>query len=155
MNDKTEVSILMGSKTDDAHLESTCKLLDEFGVAWEKHVISAHRQPAKLTAYLSDANARGIKVFITAAGLSAALPGVVSAHTTRPVIGVPVPGGPLQGVDALLSIVQMPGGIPVAAVGVGPHGPKNAALLAVAILALSDDSLAKKLQDYRDKLSEG
>ena len=155
MSDNISVSILMGSKSDDAHLESAYKLLDEFGVTWEKNVISAHRQPDALREYLRAANDRGIKVFIAAAGLSAALPGVVAAHTTRPVIGVPVPGGPLKGMDALLSIVQMPGGIPVATVGVGSHGPKNAALLSIEILALADTGLAKKLQDYREQLSKG
>jgi 5-(carboxyamino)imidazole ribonucleotide mutase len=155
MSKDTVVSILMGSKSDDAHMEATYKLLDEFGVAWEKKVLSAHRQPDKLRDYLLGAEKGGIRIFIAAAGLSAALPGVVAAHTLRPVIGVPVPGGPLKGVDALLSIVQMPGGIPVATVGVGSHGPKNAAILAVEMLALSDDALAGRLRQYRDKLAEG
>jgi 5-(carboxyamino)imidazole ribonucleotide mutase len=154
MSDHAVVSILMGSASDDSHMESAYKILDEFGVPWEKRVLSAHRQAEKLRAYLEEAPGRGIKIFVAAAGLSAALPGVVSAHTTRPVIGVPLPGGPLKGVDALLSIVQMPGGIPVATVGVGSHGPKNAALLAIAILALADDGLAGKLDDYRRKLAE-
>lgn len=149
------VSILMGSKSDDEHMAATYKLLDEFGVAWEKRVLSAHRQPEKLRAYLLEAESGGIKVFIAAAGLSAALPGVVAAHTLRPVIGVPVPGGPLKGVDALLSIVQMPGGIPVATVGVGSHGPKNAAILAVEMLSLADADVAERLRKYRQKLAEG
>lgn len=145
----------MGSKSDDGHMQATYDLLDEFGVSWEKKVLSAHRQPVALTEYISTANKEGVQVYIAAAGLSAALPGVVSAHTTRPVIGVPVPGGPLKGIDALLSIVQMPGGIPVATVGVGSHGPKNAALLTVAILALTDVALHDKLVQYREKLSRG
>jgi 5-(carboxyamino)imidazole ribonucleotide mutase len=145
----------MGSQSDDAHLESTYKLLDEFAVAWEKRVLSAHRQPDKLRDYLMESEGRGIKIFIAAAGLSAALPGVVAAHTLRPVIGIPVPGGPLKGVDALLSIVQMPGGIPVATVGVGSHGPKNAAILAVEMLAVNDDGVLQKLRQYRQKLAEG
>lgn len=149
------VSILMGSASDDSHLESTYKLLDEFGVPWEKNVLSAHRQADKLREYLLASDERGIRVFIAAAGLSAALPGVVAAHTIRPVIGVPVPGGPLKGVDALLSIVQMPGGIPVACVGVGSHGPKNAALLAIETLAIADEALADKVRAYRRKLAEG
>ena len=148
------ISILMGSKSDDEHLKSAYKLLDEFGVAWEKNVLSAHRQPEKLRAYLQTAENRGIRVFIAAAGLSAALPGVIAAHSLRPVIGVPVPGGPLKGMDALLSIVQMPGGIPVATVGVGSHGPKNAAILAVEILSLSDADMFEKLRQYREKLAE-
>jgi len=145
----------MGSKSDDEFLTSTYALLDEFGISWEKKVLSAHRQPDALRAYLEEADAGGVKIFIAAAGLSAALPGVVAAHTLRPVIGVPVPGGPLKGMDALLSIVQMPGGIPVATVGVGSHGPKNAAILAAEILALADDATRDKLTQYREKLRNG
>lgn len=149
------VSILMGSQSDDEHMASAYELLDELGVTWEKRVLSAHRQPDPLRSYVLDAERRGILVFIAAAGLSAALPGVVAAHTLRPVIGVPVPAGPLKGVDALLSVVQMPGGIPVAAVGVGSHGPKNAAILAVQMLSLKDESLAARFKKYREKLSKG
>ena len=145
----------MGSASDDEHLASAYKLLDEFEIAWEKKVLSAHRQPDKLREYLVASRDRGIKVFIAAAGLSAALPGVVAAHTVQPVIGVPVPGGPLKGMDALLSIVQMPGGIPVATVGVGSHGPKNAAILAAEMLSLADVNLAGRLRAYREKLSAG
>jgi len=145
----------MGSASDDAHLEGAYKLLDEFEIPWEKRVLSAHRQPDQLRAYLIEAGERGIQVFIAAAGLSAALPGVVAAHTIQPVIGVPVPGGPLKGIDALLSIVQMPGGIPVATVGVGSHGPKNAAILTAEMLAIGDESLRERLKKYRQKLSEG
>lgn len=151
----TDVSILMGSKNDDEFLQSAYELLDRFGIQWEKRVLSAHRQPEALRTYLDDANQRGVRVFIAAAGLSAALPGVVAAHTSRPVIGIPVPGGPLKGIDALLSIVQMPGGIPVATVGVGSHGPKNAAVLAAEILALSDDAVGVRLDDYRRQLTAG
>jgi 5-(carboxyamino)imidazole ribonucleotide mutase len=153
MKNETVVSIIMGSESDDSHLKSTYELLDGFGIAWEKRVLSAHRQSDKLRAYLDEANEKGIRVFIAAAGLAAALPGVVAAHTLKPVIGIPVPGGPLKGMDALLSIVQMPGGIPVATVGVGSHGPKNAAILAAQILALSDDAVAKKLAEHRKKLA--
>ncbi len=149
------VSILMGSQSDDEHMASAYELLDELGVTWEKRVLSAHRQPDLLRSYVLDAERRGILVFIAAAGLSAALPGVVAAHTLRPVIGVPVPAGPLKGVDALLSVVQMPGGIPVAAVGVGSHGPKNAAILAAQMLSLKDESLAARFKKYREKLSKG
>jgi len=149
------VSILMGSASDDDHLASTYSLLDEFDIPWEKRVLSAHRQPDALREYLLEAGTRGIKVFIAAAGLSAALPGVVAAHTLRPVIGIPVPGGPLKGIDALLSIVQMPGGIPVATVGVGSHGPKNAAILAAEMLALADERLSERLRTYREKLRTG
>jgi phosphoribosylaminoimidazole carboxylase PurE protein len=152
MVDKLLVSVVMGSKNDEAHLEPTFKVLDEMLISWEKRVLSAHRQPDALRAYIADAEARGVRVFIAAAGLSAALPGVIAAHTSRPVIGVPVPGGTLGGVDALLSMVQMPGGIPVATVGIGSHGSKNAAVLAAEILALSDDSVREKLRRYRDGL---
>jgi 5-(carboxyamino)imidazole ribonucleotide mutase len=149
------VSILMGSKSDDEYLSPTYTLLDELGVPWEKRVLSAHRQPEELRSYLQEAKANGILVFIAAAGLSAALPGVVAAHTGQLVIGVPVPSGPLAGVDALLSIVQMPGGVPVAAVGVGSHGPKNAAILAAQMLSLKDTTIAARLKKYREKLRAG
>jgi 5-(carboxyamino)imidazole ribonucleotide mutase len=146
------VSVVMGSRSDEGHLEPAFSILDSMGIVWEKRVLSAHRQPDELRAYVNEADKAGIRVFIAAAGLSAALPGVIAAHTLRPVIGIPVPGGPLKGMDALLSIVQMPGGIPVATVGVGSHGPKNAAILAVEILSLVDESLRKKLEQYRDGL---
>jgi 5-(carboxyamino)imidazole ribonucleotide mutase len=145
-----QVSIVMGSQTDAVRVESTEQLLTQFGIAFETKVISAHRQPEKLHAYIKAADAEGVQVFITAAGLAAALPGVVASMTNRPVIGIPVPGGALQGIDALLSIVQMPGGIPVATVGVGSNGSKNAAVLAAQILALSDEGVAAKLHDYRE-----
>ena len=125
-------------------------MLDEYGVSYEENVLSAHRQPEKTADYAGSAKSRGIKVIIAGAGLSAALPGVVAAHTTLPVIGVPIAGGPLNGVDALYSIVQMPKGIPVATVGIS--NAKNAALLAVAILAVSDENLAAKLETYRESL---
>jgi 5-(carboxyamino)imidazole ribonucleotide mutase len=149
------VAIILGSKSDEGHLEHTTKLLDRFGVDWELKVLSAHRQSEKLHEYVRASDAGGTRVFITAAGLAAALPGVVSAITHRPVIGIPVPGGALQGVDALLSIVQMPGGIPVATVGVGSNGSKNAAVLAASILALSDESVSAKLLAYREEMKNG
>ena len=155
MSDKTTVAIIMGSKSDDGHLEPAFKLLDEFGIKWDKQVLSAHRQPEQLLEYVKKADASGVQIFIAAAGLSAALPGVVAAHTTKPVIGIPVPGGPLKGVDSLLSTVQMPPGIPVATVGVGSHGPKNAAVLAAEILALADAAVRGALVAYREKLSQG
>jgi 5-(carboxyamino)imidazole ribonucleotide mutase len=149
MAKKALVSIVMGSKSDEGHLEPAFKLLDEFGIAWESRALSAHRQPDELREYIDSAETEGIRIFIAAAGLSAALPGVIAAHTHKPVIGIPVPGGPLKGIDALLSIVQMPGGIPVATVGVGSHGPKNAAVLAAEILALNDEVVLEKLRAYR------
>ncbi|MDH3216755.1 MAG: 5-(carboxyamino)imidazole ribonucleotide mutase [Candidatus Krumholzibacteria bacterium] len=155
MSDNPVVSVLMGSDSDDAHMKPAYQLLGELRISFEKRVLSAHRQPDKLNAYIHDAEQRGIRVFIAAAGLSAALPGVVAATSVRPVIGVPVPAGPLKGVDALLSIVQMPGGIPVATVGIGSNGPKNAAVLAAQILALGDDSVLERVGKYREKLREG
>ena len=155
MSKEILVSVLMGSKSDDDHLKPTFKLLDDFGIKWEKKVLSAHRQPDDLRAYLAQAEDNGVRVFIAAAGLSAALPGVVAAHSLRPVIGVPVPAGPLRGMDALLSVVQMPGGVPVATVGIGSHGSKNAAVLALQILSLSDTSALETLKRYRDELRAG
>ena len=149
------VSIIIGSKSDEGHLEPTTALLDRFGVGWELKVLSAHRQPEKLHDYVRAAESGGVKVFITAAGLAAALPGVVSSLSSRPVIGIPIPGGALKGIDALLAIVQMPGGIPVATVGVGSNGSKNAAVLAAEILALSDDAIAEKIEAYREEMRNG
>jgi 5-(carboxyamino)imidazole ribonucleotide mutase len=146
------VSILLGSKSDEGHLKHTTTLLDRLGVTWELNVISAHRQPEKLHEHVRAADKAGVKVYIAAAGLSAALPGVIGSMSSRPVIGIPVPGGALQGIDALLSIAQMPGGIPVATVGVGSNGSKNAAVLAAQILALSDETIAAKVAEYREEL---
>ena len=132
------VSIIMGSKSDDEHMKPAYDLLDRFEIGWEKRVLSAHRQADALLAYVKEKNNSSVQVFVAAAGLAAALP-----------------GGPLNGMDALISIVQMPGGIPVATVGLGSNGPKNAAMLCVHILALSDDGLRSKLESYRDELSKG
>lgn len=148
----TTVAIIIGSKSDEEHLAATTALLDRFGIMWELKAISAHRQSERLHAYVRQVESGGVKIFITAAGLSAALPGVVGSITALPVIGLPIAAGPLHGVDALLSMVQMPGGIPVATVGVGSHGAKNAAILAAQILALSDRDVAQKLHDYREEL---
>lgn len=154
MPKKIDVALIIGSSSDEDFVKSAGALLDEFGVSWEQKALSAHRQADKLDTYIASAEKREVKVFIAAAGLSAALPGVVASKTVKPVIGIPVPGGPLKGVDALLSIVQMPGGIPVATMGIGSHGPKNAALLAVQILSLSDERLKNAMESYRKKLSE-
>lgn len=150
-----QVAIVLGSKSDTEHVAHTQKLLDRFGVSHELVVLSAHRQPDKLHAYVKNAEENGTRVFIAVAGLSAALPGVIGSISQLPVIGLPVPAGALQGVDALLSMVQMPGGIPVATVGVGSNGSKNAAILAAQMLALSDDAIAAKLRDYREELRNG
>jgi phosphoribosylaminoimidazole carboxylase PurE protein len=152
---KSLVSVVMGSKSDEGHLKNLFAQLEQLGVSWEKRVLSAHRQPEKLGRYVKDAERRGIRVFIAAAGLSAALPGVIAAATLRPVIGIPIPAGPLQGVDALLSMVQMPGGIPVATVGLGSNGPKNAAHLAAEILSLDSKPILKKLQEFREAQKAG
>jgi 5-(carboxyamino)imidazole ribonucleotide mutase len=149
------VAILLGSKTDEGHLKATTDLLDRFQIDWELKVISAHRQPEQLHEYVRAADAGGTLIFIAAAGLSAALPGVIGSISSRPVIGLPIPGGALQGVDALLSMVQMPGGIPVATVGVGSNGSKNAAILAAQIIALTDAKVAERLRAYREELRSG
>jgi len=141
------VGVVYGSTSDEKVMQGALDVLDTFGIDYERTVLSAHRQPEETAEFARTARDRGIRVIIAGAGLAAALPGVVAAHTTLPVIGVPVGGGPLNGVDALYSIVQMPKGIPVATVGIS--NAKNAALLAVEILALSDESLVGRLADYR------
>jgi len=145
----SKVAIVYGSTSDEKIMQGAFDILDEFEVAYESAVLSAHRQPDETAAFARSASSKGIKVIIAGAGLAAALPGVIAAHTTIPVIGVPIGAGPLNGVDALYSIVQMPKGIPVATVGIS--NAKNAALLAVEILAVADDDLVRKLQDYREK----
>lgn len=155
MTKSPTVAILLGSKSDEDNLHPTTDLLDRFSVDWEMHVISAHRRPEALHEYVRAADKGGTRIFIAAAGLSAALPGVIGSISSRPVIGLPIPGGALHGIDALLSMVQMPGGTPVATVGVGSNGAKNAAVLAAQILALSDEVVAKKLAAYRDELRNG
>jgi 5-(carboxyamino)imidazole ribonucleotide mutase len=147
---KPFVAILMGSDSDLPVMQSTLDTLGGLGVTWEVKITSAHRTPAATMSYVKDAEARGCKVFIAAAGLAAHLAGVVAAHTLRPVIGVPMEGGPLNGFDALLSTVQMPGGIPVASVAIGKAGAKNAAYLAAQILAVEDPELFKRLQTERE-----
>ena len=142
-----KVAVIYGSTSDESVMQGAKDVLDEFGVEYESHVLSAHRQPDATAAFARGAKDNGIKVIIAGAGLAAALPGVVAAHTILPVIGVPIAGGPLNGVDALYAIVQMPKGIPVATVGIS--NAKNAALLAVEMLALSDDTLAEKLSAAR------
>jgi 5-(carboxyamino)imidazole ribonucleotide mutase len=151
------VAILMGSESDWPVMQSTTAVLDDLGVAFEVRVTSAHRTPAATQQYVVDAEARGCGVFICAAGMAAHLAGAVAAHTVKPVVGVPIDSGPLQGFDALLSTAQMPGGIPVATVAVGKAGAKNAGYLAAQILSLGDADLAAKLAqdraDNRDKVA--
>ena len=150
---KVLVGIVSGSASDGPIIDKITGVLDSFDVTWEYNVISAHRTPHDCAKYASTAEGKGIKILIAVAGLAAALPGVVAAHSILPVIGVPGDGGPLNGQDALHSIVQMPPGIPVATVGIG--NGKNAGYLAVHILSLSDEKLKSKLQDYRKGLGDG
>lgn len=147
------VGIVMGSASDAETMKAAKEVLDNFEITSEVRVLSAHRTPSEAVAWVSEAKASGKKVIIAAAGLAAHLAGVAAAHTTLPVIGVPMEGGPLGGFDALLSTVQMPKGTPVATVAVGKAGAINAALLAVRIMALSDADLAEKLEQYQYKLS--
>ncbi len=148
------VAILMGSDSDLPVMKSTFDILAAFGVPYEVRISSAHRTPAATAAYVEEADQRGCAVFIAAAGLAAHLAGAVAAHTLRPVIGVPMEGGPLNGFDALLSTVQMPGGVPVASVAIGKAGAKNAAYLAAQILALHDQALAQRLKDDRARTAD-
>ena len=147
-----QVGILMGSDSDWPKINGVAKALDEFGVKYEVNVMSAHRTPDAVKSYVEAAPGRGISVLICAAGGAAHLAGVVASHTVLPVIGIPVPTELCGGLDSLLSMVQMPGDIPVATVGAGMGGPRNAGLLAVQILALSDASLQQKLLDFRKAL---
>jgi len=147
--EKKFVAILMGSDSDLPVMDAAVEILKRFGVALEVKVTSAHRTPAETQAYVQGAEARGCQAFIAGAGMAAHLAGAIAAQTTRPVIGVPIDAGPLQGFDALLSTVQMPGGIPVATVAIGKAGAKNAGYLAVQMMALSDPSLAEALQGER------
>ncbi len=144
------VAILMGSDSDWPVMQSTVGVLKDLGVEHEVRVTSAHRTPGDTAEYVADAAARGCQVFICAAGLAAHLAGAVAAHTTRPVIGVPIDGGPLSGFDALLSTVQMPGGVPVATVAVGKAGAKNAGYLAAQMLAIADPDLAERVAADRE-----
>lgn len=147
---KPFVAVLMGSASDLPAMRAAFETLDELGVAFEARVASAHRTPAATRRYVTAAEKRGCAVFIAAAGMAAHLAGAVAALTTRPVIGVPMEGGALNGRDALLSTVQMPGGVPVACVAIGKAGAKNAAHLAAQILSLADDELANRVRAMRD-----
>lgn len=153
-NDKPVVGILMGSKSDWEVMRLASDTLTQLGVASECRVISAHRAPDALWEYISHAEARGLRVIIAGAGGAAHLPGVIAAKTTLPVLGVPMQSKALQGLDSLLSIVQMPAGIPVGTLAIGSAGSVNAALLAAAILALSDAAIKTSLEDYRRQQTE-
>ena len=142
------VGIIMGSSSDEPTMQKGCAILDELQIPYDITVCSAHRNPDRTAKYARTAKARGLKVIIAGAGLAAALPGVIAAHTTLPVIGVPCASGALNGVDALYAIVQMPPGVPVATVGI--DNARNAAVLAAQMLALSDADIQKRLQAYKD-----
>lgn len=154
MNEKPFVAVMMGSESDFPVIEATLDVLAELGVRYEVRVSSAHRTPAATRDYVLGAQARGCAVFIAAAGMAAHLAGAVAALTVRPVIGVPVDSGPLRGQDALLSTVQMPGGVPVATVAVGKSGAKNAGYLAAQILALADGALSRTLAEERERRAD-
>lgn len=149
------VGIVYGSPTDQEVIAAAEKVLERFGVPFESHMMSAHRMPETTAKWASSARGRGIQVIIAAAGLAAHLGGVVAAHTTLPVLGVPVSGGIANGLDALLSMVQMPAGVPVGTLAVDKHGARNAAVLAISILSLSDEGLARKLDDLKAEMAAG
>jgi 5-(carboxyamino)imidazole ribonucleotide mutase len=148
------IGIVMGSTSDWETMKAAAKVLEEFGVRYEAKAMSAHRTPQAVAEWASSAQKNGMKAIIAAAGGAAHLAGVVAAHTTLPVLGVPMPSKHLQGLDSLLSTVQMPKGIPVATFAIGEAGAGNAALFAVALLALSDKEMAKKLEEFRRKQTE-
>ena len=146
------VGMIMGSKSDEQVMQKGAAVLDELGIGYEVVVSSAHRNPERTANWTSTAKDRGIQVIIAGAGLAAALPGVVAAHTVIPVIGVPIASGALNGVDSLYSIVQMPPGVPVATVGI--DNTRNAAMLAAQIIALSDGEVARAIEVYREKWNQ-
>ncbi|MCU9534176.1 5-(carboxyamino)imidazole ribonucleotide mutase [Streptococcus sp. CSL10205-OR2] len=150
----TEIAIIMGSKSDWSTMVKTAEMLDRFGVSYEKKVVSAHRTPDLMFDFAEKARERGIKVIIAGAGGAAHLPGMVAAKTILPVIGVPVKSRALSGIDSLYSIVQMPGGVPVATMAIGEAGATNAALTALRILAITNEELAEKLSDYAKQQGE-
>lgn len=149
-----EVLILMGSDSDLPVMEEAAKVLKEFGIGFEMHISSAHRSPKRTSALASGAVSRGIKIIIAGAGMAAHLAGVVAAETILPVIAVPLPGGALNGVDALYAMVQMPGGIPVATMAIGKAGAKNAGLFAVQILSTANPGLQNRFAEYRAKMAD-
>jgi 5-(carboxyamino)imidazole ribonucleotide mutase len=154
MMSNPQVAVIMGSQSDWEVMQQAAKVLKDFGISCEAKVMSAHRTPDLVVEYVRAAPGRGTKCIIAGAGGAAHLAGVIAGHTTLPVLGVPMPSKHLNGMDSLLSTVQMPKGIPVATFAIGEAGAANAALYAVAILALSDATLAKKLADYRAKQAE-
>lgn len=149
-----EIAVIMGSTSDWETMKFACESLDELGVAYEKRVVSAHRTPDLMFDFAEQARGRGIKVIIAGAGGAAHLPGMVAAKTTLPVIGVPVQSKALNGLDSLLSIVQMPGGIPVATTAIGKAGATNAGLLAAQMLSMYDNKVAERLEKKRQQMTE-
>jgi len=152
--EKPLVGIIMGSDSDWAVMRKCVDTLKSFGIPFEAHVMSAHRTPERAAAYAAEAEGRGLKVLICAAGMAAHLAGVIAGHTTLPVVGVPMKGGALDGLDALLATVQMPGGIPVATVALGNAGATNAGVLAAQMLALADPALRDKLHAHKRAMEE-
>jgi 5-(carboxyamino)imidazole ribonucleotide mutase len=155
MMSKTLVSIVMGSDSDLEIMREAGKALDEFGIAYEMDITSAHRAPDKTADFARKAAGRGIQVIIAGAGGAAHLAGVIAAHTTLPVIGVPIPSTSLNGMDSLLATVQMPAGIPVATVAIGKPGATNAGILAAQMIGLGDAAIAGKLAAHKEKLARG
>ena len=153
-NSTTDVAIIMGSDSDLPIVEASFAILDSFGVNYTKNVMSAHRTPHEVMELIKASENNGCKVFIAAAGMAAHLAGAVAAHSTRPVIGIPIESGGMGGMDSLLSTAMMPPGVPVATVAVGKAGAKNSAILAVQILATSDDALAAKLSEYKSNMRD-
>lgn len=149
-----KIAIIIGSESDLAAFEDAVKVLDEFKTGYSLDVISAHRAPNEVAVFAKHAAKRGVRVIIAAAGMAAALPGVIAAHTTLPVIGVPMETKALKGMDSLLSIAQMPAGVPVGCMALGKSGAKNAVLFALEILALADKKIAVRLVNYKKQLSK-
>mgnify|MGYP001393763733 FL=1 len=152
-NNSIDVAVVMGSDSDLPVVSEVFKIFDQFGVKYTKSVLSAHRSPHQVIELIKTSESNGCKVFIAAAGMAAHLAGAVAAHSYKPVIGIPIESGGLGGLDALLSTAQMPPGIPVATVAIGKAGAKNSAILAIQMLAISDNDMAQKLSDYRTNLT--
>jgi len=149
-----KVGIFMGSKSDLDTVSAAFGIFDEFGIEYEYNILSAHRTPSQVISTITELEQKGAKLFIGAAGMAAHLSGVIAAHTHKPVLGIPLDGGTMGGMDSLLSTVQMPKGIPVATFAIGKSGAINAAIFAVQILASSDQDLANKFNDYRSKMTQ-
>jgi 5-(carboxyamino)imidazole ribonucleotide mutase len=150
-----KVAVVIGSKTDESFIKPGLELMEQFSIDYEYLTLSAHRNPEKIRDFAVNAKGKGIELIIAAAGAAAHLPGVIASWTTLPVIGIPLPTSDLKGVDSLYSIVQMPGGVPVACVGIGSAGVKNAVLLAAQILGIKYDNIKKAFEEYKQKIAKG